>query len=147
MHKLLIYLFFFLSVSVYGQRVANFSYGNYDAKDFESYSFWVKANKRAEIKYTYKTNTGEFQNLTLKYIGLGILNGEKGFKVRFPNNLELYIIPKESNLLKIAKLDGSYSKEFRWLYEGPVDGKGTFCEPCAENEQEALRIVKMYYSK
>ncbi len=146
MYRLLIY-FLFLSATAFGQRVANFSYKNFNAKDFEAYSFRVNANQVGDINYSYKTPEGDIKSMKLQYEGVDMLNGEKAFKVLFPNNLRLYVIPKKNNTLKIASLDGKYSKTFRWLYEGPVEGRGTFCEACAENATEAARLLREYYLK
>ena len=145
MQKSLFLFFLLISLSSLGQRVANFSFGEYGSKDFESYSFWVSGNKRANIDYSYVTKSGQSRDLKLTYLGTDYLNGEIGFKVKFPNNLILYVIPKQGGNLRISSLDGTYNKYFNWLYEGPVDGKGTFCEPCAENENDAIKILKLYF--
>lgn len=125
------------------QRVANYSYGEPGKADYEEFSFWVKANKHAEINYTYGR---EWKTVNLKYLGKDILNGEECFKVKFSNKYELYIIPK-GDQIKVSDLSGKYSKYFFWKYEGPVNGIGTFCEPCVENEEEAMKLVKLYYMK
>jgi hypothetical protein len=147
MYRLLIYLVLLLPAATFAQRVANFSYKNFNAKDFEAYGFWVNANQVGDINYSYKTPEGDIKSMKLQYEGVDMLNGEKAFKVLFPNNLRLYVIPKKNNTLKIASLDGKYSKTFRWLYEGPVEGRGTFCEACAENAAEAANLLRMYYLK
>jgi len=125
------------------QKVANYSYGDPGKEDFEEFSFWVKENKVAEIEYTYGA---DWKTVTLKYIGIDVLNGEDCFKVKFSNDYILYVIPKETRL-KISDFKGNYLKYFYWYYEGPVNGIGTFCEPCAENENEAMTIIKSYYMK
>lgn len=147
MYRLLIYFVLLLPATTFGQRVANFSYKNFAAKDFEAYGFWVNANQIGDINYSYKTPEGDIKSMKLKYEGADMLNGEKAFKVLFPNNLLLYVIPRKNNTLKIASLDGKYSKTFRWLYEGPIEGRGTFCEACAENASEATKLLTLYYLK
>ncbi|RYU95218.1 hypothetical protein [Emticicia agri] len=147
MYRFLIFLFLLLSATTYGQKVANFSYKKFSAKDFEAYGFWVNANQVGDINYSYKTPEGDIKSMKLQYEGTDMLKGEKAFKVLFPNNLRLYVIPRKNNTLKIASLDGKYSKTFTWLYEGPVEGRGTFCEPCAENAEEATKLLKAYYLK
>jgi hypothetical protein len=42
---------------------------------------------------------------------------------------------------------GKYSKIFRWEYERPVDGRGTFCEPCVGEDKEAITFIKKYFMK
>ncbi|WP_259015231.1 hypothetical protein [Emticicia fluvialis] len=147
MYRLLIYLLLVLPVAVNGQRVANFAYREFSAKDFEVYAFWVNANEVSDIKYSYKTPEGDIKAMKLKYEGVGILNGEKAFKVLFPNNLLLYVIPRKNNTLRVASLDGKYAKTFHWLYEAPTEGRGTFCTACAENAKEATNLLRMSYLK
>lgn len=148
MYRALICLLILLySLTAYGQRVANFSYKKFNAKDFEAYGFWVTDNKVGDINYSYKTPQGDIKSMKLQYEGVDMLNGEKAFKVLFPNNLRLYVVPRKNNTLKIASLDGKYAKTFRWLYEGPVEGRGTFCEACAENAGEATKLLTSYYLK
>lgn len=144
---LICFLILLFPLAAYGQRVANFSYKKFNAKDFEAYGFWVNANQVGDINYSYKTPEGDIKSMKLQYEGVDMLNGEKAFKVLFPNNLRLYVIPKKNNTLMIASLDGKYSKTFHWLYEGPIEGRGTFCEACAENAEEAIKLLKMYYLK
>lgn len=147
MHRILIVCFFMLSGSTYGQRVANFAYKNFNAKDFETYAFWVNANQVGDINYSYKTPEGDIKSMKLEYQGTDLLNGEKAFKVLFPNKLMLYVVPRKNNTLRIASLDGKYAKTFHWLYEGPVAGRGTFCNACAENAADAANLLKLYYLK
>ncbi|WP_428659211.1 hypothetical protein [Runella sp.] len=128
-------------------RVANFSYGNYDSPDFESYSFWVGSNKRSSIDYTYRTKTGDIKHLKLKYAGIDVSDGQKAFKIIFPNGLLLYITLSAEETLMVKSADGSYSKHFKWLYEGPINGVGTWCEPCTQDGKESVKLLKMYYFK
>lgn len=126
-------------------RVANFSYGTTDSPDFESYSFWVRSNQKSDIGYTYTSKTGTTKKLKLKYAGVSPWNGQQAFKIKFPNGLLLYAIPSNGETLKIVSLDGTYSKIFQWQYEGPVNGIGTWCEPCAQDGKDAVKILKTYY--
>jgi hypothetical protein len=125
------------------QKVAGYSYGEPGTEDYEEFSFWVKANKRSEIYYAYGKDRKEVK---LKYLGKDILNGEDCFKLQFSNKYVLYIISKDEGL-KISDLTGKYLKYFSWKYEGPVNGIGTFCEPCAEDEYAAMRLIKLYYMR
>lgn len=148
MYRILIcFLILLYPLAAYGQRVANFSYKKFNAKDFEAYGFWVNADQVGDINYSYKTPEGDIKSMKLEYQGTDVLNGEKAFKVLFPNKLLLYVIPRKNNTLRIASLDGKYSKTFHWLYEGPVKGRGTFCEACTENAEEATKLLKLYYLK
>ena len=147
MYRLLMYLLLALPVAVNGQKVANFAFKEFSAKDFEVYAFWVNANQVGDIKYSYKTPAGDIITMKLKYEGDRKLNGEKAFKVLFPNDLLLYVIPRNNNTLKVTSLDGKYAKTFHWLYEGPAEGRGTFCKDCAENAEEATKLLRKYYLK
>ncbi|MBA4853803.1 hypothetical protein [Emticicia sp. BO119] len=147
MYRLLICLVLLWPSITHGQRVANFAYKKFNAKDFETYAFWVNANQVGDVNYSYKTPEGDIKSMKLKYEGVDMLNGEKAFKLLFPNNLLLYVIPRKNNTLRVVSLDGKYSKIFHWLYEGPIEGRGTFCEACTENASEATKMLKMYYLK
>ncbi len=140
-------LFITQSFGQTGGKVANFSYSNNESPDFESYSFWVRGNHRSDIDYSYKSKTGQIKQLKLTHSGVANWKGQKAFKVKYPNGLQLYIIPAGEEALKIIHPDGSYSKIFKWLYEGPVNGIGTWCEPCTQNGKEAVKLVKTHYLK
>jgi hypothetical protein len=124
------------------KRVANYSFGKYGTKTYETLSFWIDAGKRGQITYSYGKTDRE---ITLSYIGPDIFNGESCFKVQFANGLILYIIPKGLSL-KIVDSEGKYSKLFRWKYEGPIDGRGTFCDVCAE-DKESMMIIRKFFLK
>jgi len=134
---------FFLTGSAHGQQVANYSFGKAGAKSYEHFSFWALENKRGEITYSYGKVGKEIE---LTYLGTDTLNGEPCFKVQFPNQHVLYIIPKGLSL-KVIDGEGKYSKHFRWQYEGPVDGVGTFCDACAEDEKAAMKLIRKHFMK
>lgn len=110
---------------------------------YEHFSFWVKDGKRGEITYTYGKNARE-QPVT--YLGKAIINGQACFKIRFANNYVLYVIPQKTQV-KITDQAGKYLKTFPWAYEGPVNGIGTFCDVCAEDEREAVKLINLCYMK
>lgn len=134
-------LLLLLSHLAFAQKVANFSYGKPGTNEYEQLSFWVGGNKPSSIFYTYGKDRKESK---VQYLGKGSLNGANGFKMRFSNGLILYVIPQTINLF-VSDLSGKYSKRFAWQYEGPVNGIGTFCQPCAQDEKEAIRLVKQAY--
>ncbi|MEO6233089.1 MAG: hypothetical protein ABJB11_05660 [Ferruginibacter sp.] len=125
------------------QKVSLYSIGEFGKEDYEEFAFWVKANKRSEINYSYGKSNKEVK---LKFIGIGVLNGNQCFKVQFSNNYILHIVPQGAQI-KVSDLSGKYNKYFAWKYEGPVNGIGTFCEPCAEDEDQAMKLLKLYYLK
>ena len=141
----LLFLFtaFLFVLSTAQSKVANFFTGKYGTENYEQFSFWVKEGKRADIDYTFGVNR---KDVRLKYLGKNIFKGDSCFKVQFPNNYILYIIPTNKNL-KITDESGKYLKIFRWEYEGPINGIGTFCDICVENEDAAMQLIRLYYLK
>jgi hypothetical protein len=141
--KLIALLIFFISGNVFGQKVANYSVGKYRTKEYEHFSFWMENNKATEITYTYGKNDKE---INIRYLSKAVYEGKSCFKIGFPDNHILYVIPIGIRL-KLLSPDKKYEKTFSWEYEGPVDGRGTFCEVCAEDEKEAMKIITNYYLK
>jgi hypothetical protein len=79
----------------------------------------------------------------LSYKGVDTFKGQPCFKIEFSNGKQLYVIPTGASL-RIVDEDGKYNKLFRWEYEGPRNGIGTFCSVCAEDEKEAMRLVRRF---
>ena len=50
----------------------------------------------------------------------------------------------QGDTLRVRDRKGSYDKVFEWKYEGPVDGGGTFCTPCVE-ENDAADFVRRHF--
>jgi len=123
-------------------QVANFSLGKYGTKGYEEFSFWVHENGKLEIEYMYGNNGKQFK---LDYLGSGKKNGSPSFRVRFSNGEILNVVPRYSSL-RIFDNHGKYSKTFSWKYEGPVNGRGTFCGVCVD-ENEAIQFVKDNFTK
>ncbi len=70
--------------------------------------------------------------------------GTSGFTVQFPNNTILTIKPVGTSL-KVTNSKTNYAKTFSWEYEGPVNGIGTFCTVCAQDEKKAMKLLKSSY--
>ena len=122
-------------------KVANYSFGKMGQSGYEHFSFRTEDGKHAEITYSYGKDAQESK---LEYLDAKTIQGRKGFEVKFPNNLILFVIPTGNNLRVINPV-GSYNKIFKWQSEGPVNGIGTACEACAENETEAMVMIKNGY--
>lgn len=138
MKTLLTFLMLTLGVQAADDRVANFSYGTPGQENYEEFSFWVKNNQPAEIQYVYGKDR---KTLRLRYLK----QDKRHFQVRFPNQLVLLLSP-QGNQLRVYDLKGKYAaKTFSWHYEGPVNGVGTFCQACAEDETEAMQLLRRYY--
>src|SRR3546814_10437131 len=88
-------------------------------------SVWSGPHGKA-IDYEYGADQ---KRVRLRAIGPD--GSDEGFAVRFPNGLVLDIVP-QGTALQVSDRSGNYSKTFEWQYEGPVDGRGTFCTPCVE---------------
>jgi hypothetical protein len=138
----LFHVLFLLAGSADAQtQVANFSTGKVGTKSYENFSFGVEDGVRGNITYTYGRNRHEIK---LNYAGRDTLNGIAVFKVEFPNNEVFYVIPQRT-YLKIVNKKGTYNKVFRWSYEGPVNGIGTFCEPCTQDGKESVALIRKYF--
>jgi len=134
---------FLLSSPAYGERDVPYSVGEYGTEAYEVLEFQVKDNGRTEIYYSYGKT---IKSVRLRYLGTDLHGHEACFKVQFPNKYILYVIPTGLSL-KVVDDKGKYLKVFSWQYEGPVDGRGTFCEVCAQSPEEAMRIVKNNFMK
>ncbi len=122
------------------QKVAQYSVAKWDSKHFELFDFYGKiANKPVKIEYSYGKE-GE-QHIPLVHLGESKVDGQPAFKVKFPNGYRLTIIPQKDLSLIIKDEKGKYKKHFTWMYEGPVDGVGTYCSECAQDEKEAMQIL------
>src|SRR5689334_20687539 len=118
-------------------KVASYCYGKLQTDQYEHFDFWTKDGKRTDIQYSYGKSNKEVK---LQYIGRDQINGASCFKVQFTNKYVLYIIPKGLQL-KVTDATGKYNKTFSWEYEGPVNGIGTYCDPCAEDDTAAMKIM------
>ena len=125
------------------QRVANYAFGRIGTKNYEHLSFWTQNNERYEITYSYGE---EYKEIKLSYKGVDTFKGEACFKIEFSNGTQLYVIPKGTSL-RVVDEEGKYNKVFRWEYEGPRNGIGTFCNVCAEDEREAMRLIRQFFLK
>ena len=128
-----------LSVSVLAEtKVANYAFGSSGTHQYENLSFWTDGR----IFYQYGADRKE---LALKYFGRKAIDGINAFEVGFPNGLSLYVIPMDDFRLKVRDKKNSYNKIFSWEYEGPVNGIGTFCTPCAADEKAAYELLRQHY--
>jgi hypothetical protein len=124
-------------------KVAGYSFGKPGTDKYEHLEFWTKDGQRTEINYAYGKDRKEVK---LQYIGKDQVNGSTCFKVRFTNNYIIQIIPKGLQL-QVTDASGNYNKTFSWEYEGPVNGMGTFCNVCAEDDEDAMKLIRSAYLK
>lgn len=119
-----------------GAKVANFSVPGQPpgGAGFEKLSFWSGPRGNA-VEYAYGSD-GKLVRLRL----LGRDSSGRSFAVRFPNGLVLDIAADGDELL-VSDRSGRYRKRFAWHYEGPIDGRGTFCAACVP-EPLAVPLVR-----
>jgi len=122
-------------------KVANYSFGKYGTETYEHLSFWTENGKNAYIEYKHGTRPTQI----ILNLGQTIFNGDKSIKVQFKNKHVLFITPNGFNLNVSDESGKKYFKTLKWEYEGPINGIGTFCNVCAENEMEAMKLVKEIY--
>lgn len=122
-------------------KVAHFAVPDraYHSPGFESLSFWSGPQGRS-VDYEYGA---DHKRLRLRVLGPSV--DGRGFAVGFPNGFVLDIVPRD-DVLQVRDRGGKYGKTFEWQYEGPVDGRGTFCQPCVD-EPEAVGFVREHFMK
>ena len=122
------------------ERVANYSTGRAGTAGFEAFRFWVRDGQPAAVTYI---SGSPAEVIELKYAGPEAWRKSPAFKVQFLTGRTLYVVPQ---WLTLRVTDGAkYSKVFRWQYEGPVNGRGTACAPCANDAREAMQLIKAHF--
>ena len=122
-------------------KVANYSVGKPGTDKYEHLDFWTNNGKRTQINYSYGKDQKEVK---MQYSGVDLINDDTCFKIRFTNNYTLFVIQKGLQL-RVIDSAGKYDKTFSWEYEGPVNGVGTYCDVCAENDEEAMKLIELAY--
>lgn len=123
------------------KKVANYSISEYANPKFEEFSFWITDKNEPVINYYYGKDAKEVK---VKYLGKSKIGNVFCFKMILNDKLTLYV-SQEKDKLRVKDLSGKYDKLFNWMYEGPVNGIGTYCEPCTHDEQESKRFLSKYY--
>ncbi|MGJ7900873.1 hypothetical protein [Lysobacter sp. 1R34A] len=132
-------------------KVASFETGSHGSRDREAISFWKEHGKRANIEYQYGSDD---KTVKLAYLGVADCGGEACFKVGFPNKHVLYVTPGTDTVrlsdvadpMRAGKAN-KYDRTFSWRYEGPVDGRGTFCSVCAQDGKDASAMLRQFFLK
>lgn len=131
------------SSAAYAQKVANYFAGKPGTASYQGYSFWSINNKPAEVTF-YKGAARKESKVT--YNGKATYNGKSCFKMTLPDKSFFYVYPIGTKLA-IVNAASKKIETFSWEYEGPVDGRGTFCQACAQDEKEAITLMKASYLK
>lgn len=143
---LLIFAFIVCSKEAFSQnkyenaKAANYSVGKYNTSSYEHFTFWADAaGKPVEVSYSMKNRD---EDIKFSYEGKTV--DGKGFKVKAPNGAtsSIYVV---GNNLRVINDKTKKAKIFRWEYEGPVEGRGTFCTPCVQEPKEAAEFIKKYF--
>ncbi len=142
-------MFLLLALPAIGQEIelqaANFSSGVFGSKNYEHLTFYVVNGRREKILYSHG-RSGRAKEIELTNLEVKTKGAVKSLKVRFPNDLILLITPSGSTL-RVTNEKGTYRKIFTWEYEGPVDGRGTWCDSCTQDGRESVKLVKKYFLK
>ncbi|MEE1885751.1 hypothetical protein [Pedobacter flavus] len=137
----LILIFGLFFTNSWAQKVATYSTGTTGEENYESFGFWVNNEGEKDfITYNYGKDKTEAK---ITYAGLSNFKGVPCFKIQFANKLQLFVMIN-GNQLQIADNSGKYLKTFKWEYEGPINGIGTYCNVCASDENEAILITKKF---
>ncbi|MBD3750309.1 MAG: hypothetical protein IE931_12520 [Sphingobacteriales bacterium] len=145
MFTILLYIqpLFFLFLQPNLKQVANYSISKYGNPKFEEFSFWIDDKNQPVINYYYGK---EAKKVKVEYLGKSKIGTVVCFKMILNDKVNLYV-SQENDKLRIKDLSGKYDKLFNWLYEGPVNGVGTYCEPCTQDEKESKSFISKYFLK
>ena len=122
---------------------AFFMIGDYDSPQWEKIEFDLTGQGK-EITYSYRTNERghKLQLLGMKYAGT-----RKELTVKITGTTKIYVLlsdPKNRRITMLSK-DGTYKKTFALGYEGPVNGVGTYCDHCANEPEDAFKLVDVFF--
>lgn len=140
------FLFFMLIADFcYGQEKTSafFMIGNYATPNWEKLTFnTTKSGKR--VTYSYQKNE---EGHKLDVLGIRNVGNQKALIVRIQNTSKTYLIlgDRKKESLSMISEDGTYKKTFPLGYEGPIDGRGTYCATCANEPDDAFRLVNSFF--
>ncbi|MEZ0611651.1 hypothetical protein ACAW74_24285 [Fibrella sp. WM1] len=122
---------------------AFFMIGNYASPNWEKLAFDL-SNGAKTITYSYAANE---RGHTLQTLGTRLVKGQKGLLVKIPGTAKTYVIVQDrpGKRLQMMSEDGTYRKAFPLGYEGPIDGRGTYCATCANEPADAFGLVNAFF--
>ncbi|WP_460941082.1 hypothetical protein [Spirosoma humi] len=129
----------------YGQQKTSafFMAGTYATPDWEKLTFNGTKSGRG-ITYSYQKNE---EGHKLDVLGTKNVGNQKALMVKIRNTSKIYLIlrDRKKETLSMVSEDGTYKKTFPLGYEGPVDGRGTYCATCANEPADAFRLVDSFF--
>ena len=141
------FLFLFISATnlclAQNKTYAFFMIGNYNYPEWEKLEFQFTDEGR-NITYSYRKNEKGYK---LSILGTKYIGNKKCLIVQIPKFNQRYLIfrdRKNSRILMTSE-DNTYKKYFPLGYEGPIDGRGTYCDICANEPDEAFEIVDSFF--
>ncbi len=136
----IILLLTFISSDVLAEtKVANFSFGKPHTENYVKFAFYIDDGKEAGV---YRTEGKDLKETKGHLYAVG--NTNNSFKVEFEDK-KIFIITTNGESLLISESAEKGTQIYKWEYEGPVDGVGTFCEQCADGPKEATTLVSKAY--
>lgn len=121
-------------LNVQAQKFSNYKHGIYGRADYEHLDF----SSDKQITYRYGKNSKDYH---IPYLG----KDGNSFKIQLPGNLIVKVTINSSNGLVLQGIGNNYAKTYEWEYEGPVNGRGTWCQQCTQDPKEAILLIKKYY--
>jgi hypothetical protein len=124
---------------------AFFMVGDYNNPEWEKLVFEVNSKTSEHtISYSYKKNEKGYK---LEILSVKDVDKKPALVVRIPKFNKIYYIlkDKKNEKLIMTSEDKTYKKSFLLGYEGPVNGVGTYCSSCANEPEDAFKIVSMFF--
>lgn len=138
-------LFMLLTEVCYGQQKTSafFMAGNYATPDWEKLTFNTTKSGKG-ITYSYQKNE---EGHKLDVLGTKAVGNQKALMVKIQNTSKVYLIlrDRKKETVSMVSEDGTYKKTFPLGYEGPIDGRGTYCATCANEPEDAFRLVNSFF--
>jgi hypothetical protein len=124
-------------------HVATWSTGKPDSDAYESFSFWIKDNHRAYIRYSHGKDA---ESIDLSWLGTDSLSGMHGFRISPPNPGEapLFLLLQGSSL-HVLDLKTHAGRSFHWENENDTSGDSPPCTICAQSEEQAIDWLRRYF--
>ena len=124
-------------------HVATWSAGKPDSDAYESFSFWVKDNHRAYIRYSHGKDA---ESVDLHWLGPDTLSGRHGFRVSppVPGSAPLFLLPQDKTLHVLDRKTLA-DHTFHWENENDTTGDSSPCTICAQTEEQAMDWLRRYF--